>query len=84
MSGTPGFDSCFLPGSFCRSSYTNDLKIGTPVATLQGTQSYRVSTGIGWTGVSVLKLSDSKFDLQLLSQCGSTCNWLRRSIPGIH
>ena len=31
--------------------------------------------------VSVL---DSKFDLRLLYQCGSTSNCLRRSVPGKH
>ena len=31
----PGFQSC-LRGIFSRSSITSDLKIGTPVTTLQG------------------------------------------------
>ena len=37
-----------------RSNHTSDLKIGTPVATLPGAWHYRVSTGTGWPGVSIL------------------------------
>ena len=36
------------------SSHTSDLKIGTPVATLPGAWRYRVSTGTGRPGVSIL------------------------------
>ena len=61
----PGFDSC-LQWDFSKSSHTSDLTIGTPVATLSGTWHYRVSAGTGQPGVS------RKFDLLLLSQCGST------------
>ena len=50
-----------VPGSnpacawvFSGSSHTSDLKIGTPVATLPDTWCYRVSTGTGWPGVSIL------------------------------
>ena len=50
-----------IPGSnpacasiFSGSSYTSDLKIGTPVATLPGAWQYRVSTGTGRPGVSIL------------------------------
>ena len=50
----PGFDSCLRPGDFSGSSYTSDLKIGTPVATLPGAWRYRVSAGTGWPGVSIL------------------------------
>ena len=39
---------------FPGSSHTSDLKIGTPVATLPGAWRYRVSTGTGWPGVSIL------------------------------
>ena len=35
-------------------SYTSDIKIGTPVATLSGAWNYRVSTGTGWPSVSIL------------------------------
>ena len=41
-------------GIFSGSSHTSDFKIGTPVATLPGTWRYRVSTGTGWPGVSIL------------------------------
>ena len=39
---------------FSGSSHTSDFKIGTPVATLPGARRYRVSTGTGWPGVSIL------------------------------
>ena len=41
-------------GIFSGSSHTSDFKIGTPVALLPGTWRYRVSTGTGWPGVSIL------------------------------
>ena len=41
-------------GIFSGSSHTSDLKIGTPVATLPGAWRYRVSTGTGRPGVSML------------------------------
>ena len=41
-------------GIFSRSSHTSDLKIGTPVATLPDAWHYRVSTGTGRPGVSIL------------------------------
>ena len=43
-------------GIFPGSSHTSDLKIGAPVATLQGAWRYRVSAGTGWPGVSILCL----------------------------
>ena len=43
---------------FPGSSHTSDLKIGTPVATLQGAWRHRVSAGTGGTGVSILWLSE--------------------------
>ena len=50
-----------IPGSdpacaetFPASSYTSDLKIGTPVATLPGALRYRVRAGTGRPGVSIL------------------------------
>ena len=49
-----GFDSGLRCGEFSGSSHTSDLKIGSPVATLQGTWHYGVSAGTGWPGVSVL------------------------------
>ena len=39
---------------FPGSSNTSDLKIGTPVATQADTWRYRVSTGTGLPGVSIL------------------------------
>ena len=41
-------------GIFSGSSHTSDSKIGTPVATLPGAWHYRVSTGTGRPGVSIL------------------------------
>ena len=41
-------------GIFLGSSHTSDLKIGIPVATLPGAWRYRVSTGTGRPGVSIL------------------------------
>ena len=41
-------------GIFSGSSHTSDLKLGTPVATLPGAWHYRVSTGTGQPGVSIL------------------------------
>ena len=41
-------------GIFSGSSHTSDLKIGTPLATLPGAWRYRVSTGTGRPGVSIL------------------------------
>ena len=45
-------------GIFSGSRHTSDLKIGTPVAILPGTWRYRVSTGTGWPGVSILWLGE--------------------------
>ena len=41
-------------GIFSGSSHTSDLKIGTPVAALPGAWRYKVSTGTGRPGVSIL------------------------------
>ena len=80
----PRFDSRLRRGDFFGSSHTNDLKIGTPVATLPGAWHYMVSTGTGWPGVSTVTGRGRKLDLQLLSQCDSTHNCLSRSVPEIH
>ena len=45
-------------GMFSGSSHTSDFKIGTPVATLPGAWRYRVNTGTGWPGVSILWLGE--------------------------
>ena len=49
----PGFKSCWRQ-DFSGSSHASDLDIGTPFATLPGTWRYRVSTGTGQPGVSIL------------------------------
>ena len=49
----PGFES-HLQRDFCGSSYTSDLKNGTPVATLPGAWRYRVSARTGRPAVSIL------------------------------
>ena len=49
----PGFESR-LRRDFSGSSHTSDSNIGTPVATLSGAWHYRVSTGTGRPGVSIL------------------------------
>ena len=53
----PEFESR-LRRQFSRASHTSDLKIGTPVATLPGAWRYRVSTGTGRPGVSILWLGE--------------------------
>ena len=51
------------------------LKIGTPLANLTGQQIY----WLDWCQYLV-NGCDEKFDLQLLSQCGSVCNCVSRSV----
>ena len=81
----PGFDSCLSCGDFSGWSHTIDLKTGTPVATLPGTWHYRVSAGTGWPDVSITVTGwGRKFDLLLLSQCGSALNFRSSSNPEIH
>ena len=41
-------------GIFSGSSHTSDSKIGIPMPTLPGAWHYRVSTGTGQPGVSIL------------------------------
>ena len=81
------FDSLFCHGSFSRSSYTS-----TPVATQPGAWLFfllggggvegggGVSAGIGYSGISILRLGE----IELLVQCGSRCSCLSRSVPEIH
>ena len=45
-------------GAFSRSSHTSNFKTGTPEATLPGAWHYRVSTGTGWSGVSIFLLCE--------------------------
>ena len=49
----PGFDSR-MGRDFSGSSYTSDVKLCTPVATLPGAWQYRVSAGTGQSGISIL------------------------------
>ena len=49
----PGFESR-LRRIFSGSSHTSDSKIGTPLAPLPGACRYRVSSGTGRPGVSIL------------------------------
>ena len=49
----PGFDSR-LRRDISGSSHTSDSKIDSPVATLPGAWRYRVGTGTGRPGVSIL------------------------------
>ena len=53
----PGFKSC-LRRDFSGLSQTSGLKIDTPVATLPGTWHYRVNTGTGQPGVSILWMGE--------------------------
>ena len=50
----PGFEIPLALGFFSGSSNTSDFKMGTLVATLPGAWRYRVSTGTGRPGVSIL------------------------------
>ena len=77
----PGFDSRLHERDFSWSSHSGDFKIGTPVATparrlaLQG-QRWNWLAGCQYTVTG----GGRKFDQQLLSQCGNTCNCLSRSV----
>ena len=53
----PEFESRFRR-DFSGSSRTSDFKIGTPLASLPGAWRYRVSTGTGRPGVSILWLGE--------------------------
>ena len=50
----PRFESRFRRDFFSGVESYQNLKTGTPVATLPGAWHYRVSTGTGWPGVSIL------------------------------
>ena len=47
-----------LRQDFSKLCHASDFKIGTPVATLSGAWRYRVSSGTGWPGVSILWLDE--------------------------
>ena len=53
----PGCESR-LRRDFSGSIHTNDLKLGAPVVILPGAWHYRVSTGTGQPGVSILWLGE--------------------------
>ena len=53
-----GLIRTFTMDFFSMSSHTSDWKIGTLVATLPGAWCYRIITGTGWPGVSVLWLGE--------------------------
>ena len=53
-----GFQYCLQYGDFSGLSHISDLKIDTPVATWPGAWCYRVSTGTGWPGISILLLGE--------------------------
>ena len=55
----PGFDSR-LRRDFSGSNHTSDFKIGAPVAILPGAWRYKVSTGTGWQGASILCLDETE------------------------
>ena len=88
VSGSTATDMSLIPAlawiSFWVESHNSSWKFSTPVATMSGALHCRVSTGTGWAGVSILTWWDRWFDLQLLSQCGSTYNCLSRSVPRKH
>ena len=50
----PEFDFRSHRGDFSGSSHTIELKSGTSVASLTGAWRDRVSSGTGWSGVSIL------------------------------
>ena len=78
LSLIPAFTRNFFPGQFIPVA-----KIDSPVATLPSAWHYKVSTGTGLSGVSILWRGRTE-SLQLLSKCGSMYNCLSRSIPEVH
>ena len=53
-------NSRLLRADLSGSSHTSNSEIGTPVATLPGSWSYRVSVGTGRPGVSILCLGETE------------------------
>ena len=73
-----------LRRDFSGSSHISDLKIDTSVATCQASGVLgQHCDWLAWCQYTVTEC-DKKFDLQLLSQCGSTCTCPSRSVPYIH
>ena len=83
-SSRPGFYLCPCLGAFPRLKHISELNSDTPMIALLNTWRYRVGTGTCLPGVSISRLGDIKFDLQLLSTCGCTHHCLRRHIPAQH
>ena len=94
----PGFES-HLRQDFSGWSHTSDFKLGTPfwVESYQWLQNWYSSRcparhmaleGQLWDWLARCQYTvtgwDTKLDLQLLYQCGSTYNCLCRSVPEIH
>ena len=72
----------FWVKSFFWVKFYHWLHIGTPVATLPGAWCYRARDWLVWCQYTVTGW-DRKFDLHLLSQCGST-HCLSRRVLEIH
>ena len=77
-----GFHSCLRCGNFCGSSHTSDLKIALQWLPCQVPGV--MGSVLGLAGLVSVYCDWVRFDLQLLSQCGSTYNSLSRSVPEIH
>ena len=77
----PGFESR-LWQDFSGLSHTSDSKIDTPVVTLPGAWRYRISTGTGWPGVSILWLGEVE-SLICNFSVWQHYNCLSRSVPEI-
>ena len=80
---------CIIPafprGDFSGSSHTSDFKIGTPVLPCQVPGDEGSAVGlVGPVSVYCDLVRYESFDLQLLSQFGSTFTCLSRSVPEIH
>ena len=75
----------FAVGIFSGSSHTSDLKLSTPAATLPGTWCYRICTGTGWPGVSILRLDEiTGLICNLYLSAGALNNCPSRSVSEIH
>ena len=59
-SASRGFDTHFRCVSFSGLSHTTDVKVNSPVATLQGAWHHRVSAGTGRPDVNILWLDEMK------------------------
>ena len=81
----PEFDSRSHCGEFSGLSHTKDIKTGTPVTILPGAWRYRVNTGTGWPGVSILRLGElESLICNFYLRVAAPTNRLGRSVPEIH